>query len=98
MHLYDGNLGKTFSLLIRIKLAGGVTDAYTNKTVVIVTMIIVIMIVIMIALTDPTPERAFQGKWKKIETNIVNRSVLEYLTGTVKIVKMNDYRLFIRDK
>lgn len=69
----------------------------TNKTVVIVTMIIV-MIVIMIALTDPTPERAFQGKWKKIETNIVNRSVLEYLTGTVKIVKMNDYRLFIHDK
>ena len=49
MHLYDGNLGKTFSLLIRIKLAGGVTDAYTNKTVVIVTMIIVIMIVIIIA-------------------------------------------------
>ena len=98
MHLYDGNLGKTFSLLIRVKLAGGVKDAYTNKTVVIVTMIIVIMIVTMIALTDPTPERAFQGKWKQIETNIVNRSVLKYLTGTVKIVKMNDYRLFIHDK
>ena len=43
------------------------------------TMIIVIMIVIMIALTDPTPDRAFQGKWKQIEANIVNRSVLEYL-------------------
>lgn len=68
-----------------------------KKTVVIMTMI-VIMIVIMIALTDPTPDRAFQGKWKQIETNIVNRSVLEYLTGTVKIVKMNDYRLFIHDK
>lgn len=62
------------------------------------TMIIVIMIVIMIALTDPTPDRAFQGKWKQIETIIVNCSVLEYLTGTVKIVKMNDYRLFIHDK
>lgn len=68
-----------------------------KKTVVIMTMI-VIMIVIMIALTDPTSDRAFQGKWKQIETNIVNRSVLEYLTGTVKIVKMNDYRLFIHDK
>ena len=52
----------------------------------------------MIALTDPTPERAFQGKWKQIEKNIANRSVLEYLTGTVKIEKMNDYRLFIHDK
>lgn len=29
VHLYDGNLGKTFSLLIRVKLAGGVKDAYT---------------------------------------------------------------------
>lgn len=31
VHLYDGNLGKTFSLLIRVKLAGGVKDVYTQK-------------------------------------------------------------------
>lgn len=67
VHLYDGNLGKTFSLLIRIKLAGGVTDAYTNKTVVIVTMIIVIMIVIIIALTDPTPIGLFKANGNKLK-------------------------------
>ena len=67
MHLYDGNLGKTFSLLIRIKLAGGVTDAYTNKTVVIVTMIIVIMIVIIIALSDLTPIGLFKANGNKLK-------------------------------